>query len=396
MVAISGYGYYYLKTLLEAFPHGTVELRAVVDPTPGKSDYFSEIQDRQIPIFTDLKDFYESEGSSDLVVISSPIHYHVPQSCEALINGSHVLCDKPLGATIQEVDHLIRTRDGSDRWVMVGYQWSYSQAIQSLKKDIQKGLFGKPVRLKTLCFWPRDEAYYARNDWAGRKKDLDGRWILDSPANNAMAHFLHNIFYVLGNQVDTSAAVAEVTAELYRANPIENYDTIACRAITTEGTECLFYASHAIPEDRGPMFSYEFEDATVTFGESVNDVIATTSSGSEKHYASPDGDHQFRKLFQAVDWVRRPMTILCGPEAARSQTLSVNGIQDSVSEIVAFPESMIHHDETIRLRWVEGLADIFYDCYQKSALPNEMNVSWARCGRRVDLSDYRFFPGGHP
>jgi len=44
--------------------------------------------------------------------------------------------------------------------------------------------------MKTLCFWQRDENYYRRSGWAGKIKDKKGNWILDSPANNAMAHFL--------------------------------------------------------------------------------------------------------------------------------------------------------------------------------------------------------------
>jgi len=246
LVGISGMGLYYLKTLLEEFPPGVLELRAAIDPFPERSELYPRIKKLGIPVFDSLQKFYESSQAAELVVISSPIHYHVPQSCMALRSGSYVLCEKPLGATVQEAERLIQTRDESRRWVMIGYQWSYSAAIQALKKDIFAGLFGKPVRLKTICLWPREEAYYKRSDWAGRKKDESGNWILDSPANNAMAHFLHNLFYVLGDRVDRSAKPVQVAAELYRAYPIENFDSIACRAHTEEGTELLFYASHAL------------------------------------------------------------------------------------------------------------------------------------------------------
>jgi hypothetical protein len=56
-----------------------------------------------------------------------------------------------------------------------------------------------------------------------------GLGIFDSPANNATAHFLHNMFYLLGATRETSAAPAVVQAELYRANAIENFDTAAIR-----------------------------------------------------------------------------------------------------------------------------------------------------------------------
>ena len=395
MLGISSYGQYFLKTLLKEFSSDEMELRAVVSRFPERSEHYSELKDRGTSTFHSLSEFYERGYSADLVVISSPHHYHVPQTCEALRHGSHVLCEKPLGATVQEAEQMIQTKDTARRWVMIGYQWSYSDAIQALKRDIGLGLLGKPVRLKTLCLWPRDESYYKRNNWAGRKKDDKGSWILDSPANNAMAHFLHNLFYVLGEQVDTSAQPIEVTAELYRAYPIENFDSIACRVFTDEGVELLFYASHAIPQDQGPMFSFEFEQATVFFGEFKDDIIAKDSLGNEKHYGSPEADLQFRKLLEAVAAVREPSPIIiCGPEAAFSQTLCVNGIQESAPEIVSFPESMIQDDVKNRQRWVKGLAEAFYDCYEKGILPSEASFSWARRGRAFDLRNYRFFPGG--
>ena len=47
MVAIGGYGYYYLRTLLDEFSPGSVEIRAVVDPAPERSAVFSEIRRRR-------------------------------------------------------------------------------------------------------------------------------------------------------------------------------------------------------------------------------------------------------------------------------------------------------------------------------------------------------------
>lgn len=396
MVGTSSYGQYYLNTLLDEFSSDEVEIRAVISRSPEKSERYPELRRRKVKAFPTLSEFYESGLSSDLVVISSPIHYHLPQTLEGLRHGSHVLCEKPLGATVQEADAMVKARDSAGRWVMIGYQWSFSKAIQSLKKDIRRGVLGKPVRVKTLCLWPRDERYYQRNNWAGRKKDEKGNWILDSPANNAMAHFLHNLLYVLGDRVDTSAQPKEVTAELYRAYPVENFDSVACRVVLKTGTELLFYASHTIPEDRGPMFSLEGERGIASFGEFSKEIMMKDFKGNKKHYGSPDDDHQFKKLFEAVAAAREPRTILCGPEASRSQTLCVNGIQESVPDIVEFPASMVNHDNEKGGLWVKGLAEAFNDCYSRGILPSEAGFSWARCGKTVNLRNYTFFPGGIP
>jgi len=144
-------------------------------------------------------------------------------------------------------------RDRTGKSVAIGYQWSFSEAIQKLKHDVMQLSLGKAKRLKTLVLWPRDEAYFARNRWAGAIKDAKGNPVLDSPVNNACAHYLHNMLYVLGHCVDRSAQPRRVTAELYRAQPIQNYDTAAIRVITLDGTELLFIVSHSTAIQRGPI-----------------------------------------------------------------------------------------------------------------------------------------------
>jgi hypothetical protein len=256
------------------------------------------------------------------------------------------------------------------------------------------GIFGKPVQLKTLCLWPRDEAYYKRNDWAGKIKDSQEKWVLDSPANNAMAHFLHNLFYVLGDKLDGCAMPSEVTAELYRAYPIENYDTAACRAFTPDGVEILFYASHTTSGDLGPMFTMEFEKATITFGDVADDVIAMDRKGNTKRYGSPEAEHPLLKLFEAVRTIREPGTILCGPEASIAQTLCMNGMQESVSEIIDFSTSKIDSDPECSRRWVKNLLQELESCYKRGILPSEAGLDWACSGKSVNLENYHHFPGG--
>ena len=180
----------------------------------------------------------------------------------------------------------------------IGYQWSYSEGILALKRDIQAGRFGAPVRLKAICLWPRPRSYYRRNAWAGKLRDeATGRWILDSPLNNALAHFLHNLLYLLGPTTESSAALARVTAEACRANPIESYDTAACRACTPDGVELLFYGSHASRDSWGPRFDLEFEEARVsceaaTEGHDAGAIVVEAGGQQVATYASPDADGQ--------------------------------------------------------------------------------------------------------
>ena len=129
-VSIGGYGRYYLEAMFNEIPPERARVCGVIDPYAKTAFLFPEIQRRHIPVFAEIEDFYCQGRTADLVVISSPIQFHVPQSCVALQNGSNVLCDKPICATVQEVDELIKIRDVSGKWVQIGYQWSYSKAIQ--------------------------------------------------------------------------------------------------------------------------------------------------------------------------------------------------------------------------------------------------------------------------
>ena len=404
MVGIGGYGHHYLQALWNEIPRARACLVAAVEPFPENAPLSLEIKQAGVPLFQALKDVFAAGIAADLVVIASPIQEHVPQALTALEHGCHVLCDKPLAATVQDADRLIRAAASVDRHVLIGYQWSFSAAVQALKSKIHSGEMGRPMRFKTLCLWPRDLAYYRRNDWAGRLRDQRmGRWVLDSPANNAMAHFLHNLLYLLGDRADTSAVPVEITAEAYRAFPIENYDSVACRIFTSAGTEVLFYASHAVPEAAGPVFHLEFEEAEVECVDAGgSDIICRVGSGSEICLGSPASGHQFQKLFEALDLAAPAETtgdnpdqpaVLCGPEAARAQTVCVNGIQDSVGGAVDMPPSLVREGPGGGI-WTEGLSEAFQEAYARSSLPSEIGVGWAVKGSTVELRDYVHFPGG--
>lgn len=396
MAGIGGYGNVYMGDLVKPENRKGVRIAGVVDPRPENSRYLEQIKEMEIPVFNSLEDFYD-KSEADLAVISSPIQFHCEQACLALSHGSNVLCEKPVAATIQEVGSMIEARDRAEKFVAIGYQWSHNPVIQSLKDDIIKGLLGRPRRFKTIVLWPRDHKYFNRSSWAGKLRDAKGNWILDSVANNAAAHFLHNMFYVLGSQTDRSIRPAQVTAELCRANPIENFDTAAIRAETKEGIEIIFYATHAVNVRFKPQFRYKFENADVVFAdpdipESRDDIVALFHDGRVKTYGNPD-DNVTRKLWMAIDAVRGNSNIVCGLEAASSHTICINAAQESMPEIVNFPQELVKVDKEQEVTWIEGLEELLKASFAKGMLPSESGASWARSGRKMNVEAYDFFRG---
>ncbi|MCA1807850.1 MAG: hypothetical protein LC725_00025 [Lentisphaerae bacterium] len=152
---------------------------------------------------------------------------------------------------------------------------------------------------------------------------------------------------------------------------------------------------HAVPANAGPILSYEFENATVSyFSAAPNRLIARLRDGSSKDYGVPTGElrKSFWRLVESVHTGERPA---CGIAAASSHTLCVNGVQESVPAPVPFPEELVNRDDQ-GVTWVQGLMSTMIACYDQWRLPSELGgVPWASPGRIIDLRNYRRFPANN-
>lgn len=363
-----GYGERYLAPLFAEAERRHFRFTAVIEPYPKHCPKWSEIQARGIPTFPRLEEFYAA-SPCDLLIISSPIHFHSAQTCLALANGSHVLCEKPLCISLEQIEQMKAAEALSGKTVTIGYQWSFSPAIQQLKRDLLAGRFGRPLKFQTLICWPRGDRYYRRNDWAGRLRTKSGERLLDSPVNNAMAHYLHNMLYLLGPSLGQSATATTSEAELWRVNPIESFETAALRLRTDSGVDLQFLASHVTADRQDPRFRYECEQAVIDYSAERNSIIATLRSGEKISYGSPE-DEPCRKLWQAVNSARTGAAPVCGIEAASAHTRCVNQMHDAGFPIHDFPPSSIEIDDSGEAprRFVPGLQEALNRCYEHCTL----------------------------
>ena len=353
LAGIGGYGDGYLRRLIELSDRGEVSVEGLVEPYWQSCKRLDEIRARGFTIYDSLDEFY-AEKSCDLAVISTPIQFHTRMIKKALSCGSNVLCEKPLTGDVRDIDELISARDESGRFVMIGYQWSHSAAILAMKRDILAGVYGEPQRLKTMVLWPRNKAYFNRGTgWAGKLRDSDGTLILDSVANNATAHYLHNIFFTLGGAPDRSLEPDKIEAELYRANPIENFDTAIISCGFANGAESLFIASHSTERGFEPAFEYRFSKGVLEFSETgERNIIGRLDSGELRDYGDPFAD-QLNKLNIAVANVGAEHPFIpCGIETASAQVKCI--AECAKQPIIDFPESRKRIGDG-ELTYIDGL-----------------------------------------
>jgi predicted dehydrogenase len=155
----------------------------------------------------------------DLVDICLPPNLHLDAIEAALAAGKHVLCEKPLVASLHEVDRVRLAAERAGRAVVPIYQYRFGNGLARLRRLMAAGLAGRPLVASVETHWNRLPAYYDVA-WRGRKRTELGGAILGHAIH---AHDL--ITHVLGPVRRVLAKVAT------RVNPIETED---CAAITLE------------------------------------------------------------------------------------------------------------------------------------------------------------------
>jgi predicted dehydrogenase len=99
-------------------------------------------------------------------------------------------------------------RDAAGKQVAIGYQWSFSPRSSGSKADILAGVFGGP---SGCAAWSSGRATRRTTRATAGRRD-QGRLRPPRPrlpVNNACAHYLHNLFYLLGAR--STAAISRPT-----------------------------------------------------------------------------------------------------------------------------------------------------------------------------------------
>jgi len=366
LVGTGGYAANYIRTLLES-SDPILHWEGAVDPYFAACPEKDRMEAAGIPVYDTMEEFY-ARHTADLAMICTPTYLHAEQSIFAMAHGSSVLCEKPLAPTGDEGLRMLEAEAKYGKFLAIGYQWSYSRTMQTLKADILGGVFGAPKLLKTAVSWPRSRAYYARGGGWGGKVRKDGKLLLDSIAANACAHYLHNMLFVLGDTMETAADFKNLQAECRRANAIENFDTCSILCETAAGAKLCFYASHAAGINRDPIFEYTFENGTVCYAAGGGaHVTAEFSDGSIKDYGDPFED-TFGKIRICAAAAAEGTRPVCTAKTALPHAMLIQKLYETVP-IRSFAEKHIClEDDTVV---VPGLFDALYEAYSKARLLSE-------------------------
>ena len=235
------------------------------------------------------------DSEVDAIWLPVPIGLHRPMAEAALKAGKSVMIEKPVAGCIDDHDAIARAADASDGRVLIGFQDVYRPSTLMFKRRLLAGDFGTPTKAAVLGLWPRDDAYYARNGWAGRIR-VGNAWVLDSPLNNAMAHYVNLALFLLGSREAYAAQPTRLEAALWRGRAsIENFDTCALRVELQDAAELTVVLSHAVAESHNPRLEIDTDRGTLRV---AYDGRATFEG--EQVHAAEDGRHHMARALGAA------------------------------------------------------------------------------------------------
>ena len=84
-----------------------------------------------------------NDESLDIIYVPLPNHLHVEYIEKAVKSGKHVLCEKPIALTVEDVERLIALRDKTGLMIGEAYAMYHQPRLNEVKRLLDSGDIGK-------------------------------------------------------------------------------------------------------------------------------------------------------------------------------------------------------------------------------------------------------------
>ncbi|MCO8271041.1 Gfo/Idh/MocA family oxidoreductase [Actinoplanes sp. TRM 88003] len=221
LIGANGHGRWHRRRIAELSGVKLVGLADVqpIDPAP------------DAPAFSDHRELLETTRP-DVVVICTPPHTHLPIALDAIEAGCDLLLEKPPVTSVAAHETLLAALDEAGRSCQVGFQALGSMAWARFRDALSPKTSG----LSAVASWKRDDSYYARSPWAGRRV-VDGRPVVDGVLVNPLAHAVMQA--LAAGTAAGAGRPRQLQVERYRVRDIEVEDTAFARITFESGLPLL-------------------------------------------------------------------------------------------------------------------------------------------------------------
>ena len=205
---------------------------------------------------TDYRDLL-ADPEVDLVSVCTDHASHARIVCDALDAGKHVICEKALGRTFDDLATMARAAARHPELTAAGiFQHRYEPANRNLKQLIADGKFGTLLTVN-LCFsCLRTDDYYRKDAWRGTVAGEGGGVLI-----NQAIHHLDQLRYLFG---EVKRLVAR-TANLTHQGVIEVEDTAAFLIEFESGLFGAVTATNSAAADWRSFLTIQGSDAVLEY-----------------------------------------------------------------------------------------------------------------------------------
>jgi predicted dehydrogenase len=201
-------------------------------------------------VYTDAAEMLATE-KPDLVHICTPPSFHFPIIRQCLEAGAWVFCEKPLVASLHELDEIAAIERATGNACVSVFQWRFGAAGLHLRQTSEAGTFGKAYVGLCQTTWYRDEKYY-EVPWRGTwKSELGG-------VNLGQAiHLIDLMVWLMGGDWEEVCAVTDTLR-----HDIEVEDT-AMAILRFRNRALVSIVSSVLSPDQVSRVRLDFEKATL-------------------------------------------------------------------------------------------------------------------------------------
>jgi predicted dehydrogenase len=357
LIGANGHGRWHRRRIGELAADGRVDLVGLADVRPIEPD-------PPVPFFTDHRDLLAATAP-DVVVICTPPHTHLPIALDAIAAGADLLLEKPPVASLAAHHTLAATLDSAGRACQVGFQALGSQAWAGFRAALPT--LGPLAGITATASWQREDSYYERAPWAGRRT-VDGRPVVDGALVNPLAHAVMQA--LASARAAGAGRPRQLVAERYRVRPIEVEDTAFARITFDDGLQVLiavtlagedFVAGEIAAHGPGGRAVLEYPtDRLALPGAEMTPVPGRTDLLTDLLDHRDTGSPLLVPLAATADFtaVLEALTVPDVPEPH---------LIDPGLLLIEGPK-----------RTIAGINDLLRKAASTLALPSEMGVPWAR------------------
>jgi predicted dehydrogenase len=216
--AILGFGHVAEHGHLRAWlARDDFRLVAVAEPDPGRRAIAADLQPQAV-LYDDAAALLAAERL-DAVDVAAPPALHAPLVVAAARAGCHVLCEKPLATTLDDVCAMRDAARTAGVALCTVHNWKHSAHFTTLRRLLADGAIGRlrHIRLETIR---AGRAVSVGGEWRGDARLAGGGILVD--------HGWHAFYLLLGLAGERPRQV-QATIERRRDGGASVEDTATCR-----------------------------------------------------------------------------------------------------------------------------------------------------------------------